>query len=92
MWVFSLIIILFTSLTTYKCTTHTLCNIDCRKIIVQIILLFPVNTIFDIWYAEMVTQLFSRCKKLLFCGSGKGVGNGGGVVEPSSLGPGEKER
>ncbi|KAJ3656256.1 hypothetical protein Zmor_015345 [Zophobas morio] len=41
-------------------------------------------------FEEMVTQLFSRCKKLLFCGSGKGVGGSGAVG--TSLGTGEKER
>lgn len=49
-----------------------------------------VNAIFGV-YAEMVSQLFSRCKKLLFCGSGKGVGGNSATVGPS-LGTGEKER
>jgi receptor-type tyrosine-protein phosphatase beta len=42
-------------------------------------------------FEEMVSQLFSRCKKLLFCGSGKGVGGNSATVGPS-LGTGEKER
>lgn len=44
--------------------------------------------------AEMVSQLFSRCKRLLFCGAekgGSGGGGGGANVEPT-LGQSEKER
>lgn len=52
---------------------------------------FERNIVIFINGAEMVSQLFSRCKRLLICGSEKGVGGGGANVEPT-LGQSEKER